>query len=123
MNELYIYLAICTGAYVLALMALFQVSKERKQREVLSWEVETLAASLEAYKSRQIAALQRIENVVVDVKTKVQDLEGQLVTGWKRLDELTDLEARAIVDSVKDKIGEDGLTDMQRYYKAIDDDF
>lgn len=123
MSELYIYLAICTGAYVLALMALFQVSKERKQREVLSWEVETLAASLEAYKSRQIAALQRIENAVVDAKTKVQDLEGQLVTGWKRLDELTDLEARAIVDSVKDKIGEDGLTDMQRYYKAIDDDF
>lgn len=123
MSELYIYLAICTGAYVLALIALFQVSKERKQREFLSWEMETLAASLEAYKSRQIAALQRIENVVVDVKTKVQDLEGQLVTGWKRLDELTDLEARAIVDSVKDKIGEDGLTDMQRYYKAIDDDF
>ena len=123
MSELYIYLAICTGAYVLALIALFQVSKERKQREVLSWEVETLAASLEAYKSRQIAALQRIENAVVDAKTKVQDLEGQLVTGWKRLDELTDLEARAIVDSVKDKIGEDGLTDMQRYYKAIDDDF
>ena len=123
MNELYIYLAICTGAYVLALMALFQVSKERKQREAFRWEVETLAANLEAYKGRQIAALQRIENAVVDAKTKVQDLEGQLVTGWKRLDELTDLEARAIVDSVKDKIGEDGLTDMQRYYKAIDDDF
>jgi len=123
MSELYIYLAICTGAYVLALIALFQVSKERKQREVLSWEVETLAASLEAYKSRQIAALQRIENAVVDAKTKVQDLEGQFVSGWKRLDELSDLEARAIVDSVKDKIGEDGLTDMQRYYKAIDDDF
>jgi hypothetical protein len=123
MNELYIYLAICTGAYVLALIALFQVSKERKQREAFRWEVETLAANLEAYKGRQIAALQRIENAVVDAKTKVQDLEGQLVTGWKRLDELTDLEARAIVDSVKDKIGEDGLTDMQRYYKAIDDDF
>jgi Tfp pilus assembly protein PilO len=123
MSELYIYLAICTGAYVLALMALFQVSKERKQREAFRWEVETLAANLEAYKGRQIAALQRIENAVVDAKTKVQDLEGQLVTGWKRLDELTDLEARAIVDSVKDKIGEDGLTDMQRYYKAIDDDF
>jgi Tfp pilus assembly protein PilO len=123
MSELYIYLAICTGAYVLALIALFQVSKERKQREAFRWEVETLAANLEAYKGRQIAALQRIENAVVDAKTKVQDLEGQLVTGWKRLDELTDLEARAIVDSVKDKIGEDGLTDMQRYYKAIDDDF
>jgi Tfp pilus assembly protein PilO len=123
MSELYIYLAICTGAYVLALMALFQVSKEKKQREAFRWEVETLAANLEAYKGRQIAALQRIENAVVDAKTKVQDLEGQLVTGWKRLDELTDLEARAIVDSVKDKIGEDGLTDMQRYYKAIDDDF
>jgi hypothetical protein len=99
------------------------VSKEKKQREAFRWEVETLAANLEAYKGRQIAALQRIENAVVDAKTKVQDLEGQLVTGWKRLDELTDLEARAIVDSVKDKIGEDGLTDMQRYYKAIDDDF
>lgn len=123
MSELYIYLAICTGAYVLALMALFQVSKERKQREVLLWELATVSSNLEAYKGRQVAALQRIENAVVDAKTKVQDLEGQLVTGWKRLDELTDLEARAIVDSVKDKIGEDGLTDMQRYYKAIDDDF
>lgn len=123
MSELYIYLAICTGAYVLALIALFQVSKERKQREVLLWELATVSSNLEAYKGRQVAALQRIENAVVDVKTKVQDLEGQLVTGWKRLDELTDLEARAIVDSVKDKIGEDGLTDMQRYYKAIDDDF
>jgi len=123
MSELYIYGAICTGAYVLALVALFQVSKERKQREALRWEIEAIGENIEGYKSRQIAALQRIENAVVDVKTKVQDLEGQLVSGWKRLDELSDLEARAIVESVKDKIGEDGLTDMQRYYKAIDDDF
>lgn len=81
-----------------------------------------VAENLEAYKSKAAVTISRLENEVVTLKGRVERVERDAVSSWKRLDELSDFEANQITESLR-KVGTDGLTDVERMYRAIDEDF
>lgn len=108
--------------YVLTLLAMFRLVRGQPEGNVVKYQIDAVAENLEAYKSKAAVTISRLENEVVTLKGRVERVERDAVSSWKRLDELSDFEANQITESLR-KVGTDGLTDVERMYRAIDEDF
>lgn len=110
------------GFYVLTLWAMFRLVRGRTPDNVFKYQLDAVAEGLEAYKTKLSVTISKLENEVIQLKSRVERVERDAVTSWKRLDQLSDFEANQITESLR-KVGEDGMTDLERMYKAIDEDF